>query len=90
MRYWFQVDSDSVAVPPPGGDGWEPLMEPIIEPVLAEASAVLARGDSLEDFRDRSLPTLFERMNDTELVQTLRRMGFSARLSGDAGLSDAE
>ena len=72
------------------GDGWEPLMEPIIEPVLAEASAALARGDSLEAFRDRSLPALFERMDDAELVQTLRRMGFSSRLSGDAGLSDDE
>ena len=72
------------------GNGWEPLMEPIIEPVLAEASAALGRGDSLEEFRDRSLPALFERMDDAELVQTLRRMGFSARLSGGAGLSDVE
>ena len=72
------------------GDGWEPLMEPIVEPVLAEASAALARGDSLEAFRDRSLPALFARMDDAELVQALRRMGFSARLSGDAGLSEDE
>ena len=71
------------------GDGWEPLMEPVIEPVLAEASAALARGDSLEELRD-GLPALFARMDDTVLVQTLRRMGFSARLSGDAGLSDDE
>lgn len=69
------------------GDGWEPLMEPIVEPALAEASAALARGDSLEDFRDRSLPALFERMDDAELVRILHRMAFSAALSGDAGLA---
>ncbi len=67
------------------GDGWEPLMEPVIEPVLAEARAALERGESLEAFRDR-LPQLFAAMDDSRLVETLRRMGFSARLSGDAGL----
>lgn len=69
------------------GDGWEPLMEPVIEPVLAEARAALERGDSLEAFRDR-LPQLFAAMDDSRLVETLRRMGFTARLSGDAGLED--
>ena len=68
-------------------DGWEPMMEPIIEPVLAEARAALERGDSLEAFRDR-LPALFAEMDDSRLVETLRRMGFSAVLSGDAGLVD--
>ncbi len=69
------------------GDGWEPLMEPVIEPILAAAGAALARGDSLEDFRLR-LPTLFAEMDDNRLVETLRRMGFSAALSGRAGLAE--
>ena len=68
-------------------DGWEPLMEPMIEPALAEASAALARGESLAGFRDR-LPALFADMGDARLVETLGRMGFSARLSGDAGLEE--
>ncbi len=68
-----------------GGEGWEPLMDPVIGPVLAEASAALARGDSLAAFRD-GLPALFERMDDAELVRALGRMGFSAQLSGGAGL----
>ena len=68
-------------------DGWEPMMEPVIEPVLAEARAALERGDSLEAFRDR-LPQLFAEMDDSRLVETLRRMGFSASLSGNAGLVD--
>lgn len=66
------------------GDGWEPMMDPVIEPILAEASAAVARGDGLEDFRAR-LPELFARMDDAELVETLRRMGFSAALSGMVG-----
>ena len=66
------------------GDGWEPLMDPVIEPILAEASAAVARGDGLEDFRAR-LPELFARMDDAELVETMRRMGFSAALSGMVG-----
>ena len=69
------------------GDGWEPMMEPVIEPILAEARAALERGDSLEAFRDR-LPALFSEMDDLRLVETLRRMGFSAALSGNAGLVD--
>ena len=66
------------------GDGWEPLMEPAIEPILAEAAAILERGGTLEEFRGR-LPELFASMEDAALIQTLRRMGFSATLSGDAG-----
>ena len=72
-----------------GGDGWERFMDPIVGPVLAAAQAAAARGDSLAQFRD-SIPALFARMDDAELVETLRRMGFTARLSGDAGLIDRE
>ncbi|MCY4431145.1 MAG: DUF935 family protein [Rhodospirillales bacterium] len=70
------------------GEGWEPLMDPVIEPLLAEASAALERGESLEAFRG-GLPAVFDAMDDAVLVQTLRRMGFSARLSGGAGLEGA-
>ena len=69
------------------GEGWEPMMEPIIEPILEAARGALERGESLEAFRDR-LPELLAEMDDSRLVETLRRMGFSARLSGDAGLSE--
>lgn len=71
------------------GNGWEPIMDPVIEPVLAAASAAVARGESLQDFRAR-LPELFSAMDDAELVRTLGRMGFSARLSGHAGLGGRE
>ncbi|MCY4395884.1 MAG: DUF935 domain-containing protein [Rhodospirillaceae bacterium] len=70
------------------GEGWEPMMEPVIEPILAAAGAALERGDSLEDFRAQ-LPGLFADMDDSRLVETLHRMGFTAALSGQAGLDDA-
>ena len=70
-----------------GGQGWEPLMEPIMEPIFAAADAALERGETLESLRDR-LPDLFAEMDPELLVETLGRMGFSAALSGDAGLSD--
>lgn len=68
-------------------DEWEPMMEPVIEPILAAAGGALARGDSLEAFRD-NLPELFAAMDDSRLVETLHRMGFTAALSGEAGLDD--
>ncbi len=67
------------------GGGWANLMEPAVGPVLAEAAAALDRGESIEDWRDR-LPDLFGRMDDATVVETLRRMTFSAHLSGGAGL----
>ena len=69
------------------GDGWEPMMEPIIEPILAEAGAALDRGESLEAFRER-LPEMVARLDDAVVVETLRRMGFAAALSGQAGLEE--
>lgn len=69
------------------GDGWEPLMEPVLEPVLASAAEALARGDTLEQWRG-ALPELLERMDDSLIVETLRRMGFSAATSGQIGLGE--
>ena len=68
-------------------DEWEPMMAPVIEPILAAAGEALERGDTLEDFRAR-LPGLLATMDDEPLVETLHRMGFSAALSGQAGLID--
>ena len=55
-------------------------MEPVVEPLLAEAGAALERGESLEAFRSR-LPELFVEMDASRLTETLRRMAFSAALS---------
>ena len=68
-------------------DEWEPMMAPVIEPILAAAADALERGETLADFRAR-LPDLFAGMDDALFVETLQRMGFSAALSGQAGLTE--
>ena len=68
-------------------DEWEPMLAPVIEPIMAAAGDALERGDTLEQFRAR-LPDLFAAMDDERIVETLHRMGFSAALSGQAGLID--
>ena len=68
-------------------DEWEPMLAPVIEPILAAAGEALERGDTLEQFR-AGLPDLFAAMDDERMVETLHRMGFSAALSGQAGLID--
>ena len=63
-------------------------MEPVIEPLLhQEAATARRRGCGLEDLRDR-LPGLFAAMDGAVLIQTLRRRGFSAALSGRAEFGD--
>ncbi|WP_420585797.1 DUF935 domain-containing protein [Ruegeria sp.] len=64
------------------GEGWAPLMEPVIGPVLAAS----AGSDDLDEVRAR-LARLMGDMDDATFIETLRRMGFSARLSGAAGLT---
>ena len=66
---------------------WEPMMAPIIEPILEAAGEALERGDTLEQFRAR-LPELLAAMDDGPIVATLHRMGFTAALSGQAGLTE--
>ena len=68
-------------------DEWEPMLAPVIEPIMAAAGEALERGDTLEQFNAR-LPELFAAMDDERIVETLHRMGFSAALSGQAGLID--
>ncbi|MCY3878040.1 MAG: DUF935 family protein [Rhodobacteraceae bacterium] len=63
--------------------GWEPVIEPVIEPVLSAAADEM----SLEEFRAR-LPEIFRRMDDRRLVGALHRLGFTAGLSGAAGLTE--
>ena len=71
------------------GEEWEALMEPALEPILRDAAAAAARGEDLDTWRAR-MPALFAEMDDARLVETLHRMSFSARLSGDAGLGEDE
>ncbi len=67
------------------GDGWAPMMEPLVQPILDAANAAMARGDSLEKFRAQ-IPEIIRRMDDTAVAEALHRTTFSAALSGQAGL----
>ncbi len=69
------------------GDRWEPIMEPLIEPILAAARTSLRPGESLQTFRAR-LPDLIAGLDDSKLIETLRRLGFTASLSSNAGLEE--
>ena len=65
-------------------DEWEPMMEPVIEPILVAAGGALARGDSLEAFRD-NLPELFAAMDDSRLVETLHAWDSRRRFRAKPG-----
>ena len=82
-------DSISTAVSRLVASEWEPQLAPVIEPLLDAAGEGLERGESLEQFRAR-LPELLAAMDDERLIETLGRMGFTAALSGQAGLTDGE
>lgn len=64
-------------------EDWEPLMDPVVEPILSAAREVRDGGGSLGDFRDR-LPALFSAMDDAAVVRLLHRLLFSAQVSTDA------
>ena len=64
-------------------DGWQPLMQPMIEPIPASAE----EATGLEDFRAR-LPEIAGAMDTDALTQALHRRTLTAALSGAAGLTD--
>ncbi len=65
-------------------EGWEPLMAPMIEPVLDAAR----EANGVEAFRAR-LAGLLPAMDSDPLTQSLHQQAFSAALSGAAGLEEA-
>ena len=65
---------------------WQPLLAPMVEPLLAEIGKALARGESLEAFAAR-LPGLIDQLDGKPLAERLARANFVARLAGEADLS---
>lgn len=59
-------------------EGWEPMMRPVVSPILEAARA--HRGD-LASFR-ALLPGLLDGMDDAQMAELLRRLAFSSDLSG--------
>jgi phage gp29-like protein len=64
---------------------WQPLLTPLVGPLLAELDKAVAAGESLQAFAAR-LPQLVARMDAGPLAEDLARAGFGARLAGEADL----
>ena len=66
------------------GDGWAPLMEPMVEPLKDAIDAAIARGESLEAFKAR-VPELMRRTDEAATAETLHNTTFSGVISGQGG-----
>jgi len=64
---------------------WRPVMEPMVQPLLAALDKAVAAGESLEAFRAR-LPELIEQMDARPQAERMARAAFLARLAGEADL----
>ena len=68
-------------------DGWAPLMEPLVQPVLDAARETGGGGAGFDDFRARlDDGSLIERMDAAPATRALHRTAFSAAASGELGL----
>lgn len=66
-------------------DQWQPLLGPLMEPLMAELDRAVAAGEDLATFTAR-LPALVARLDVQALASDLARAAFSARLAGEADL----
>ncbi len=83
-------EPDTVAVAADAVEAdWQPLMTPVVQPVLEAVNTAVAEGQTLPQFRDR-LAQAADRMDADPLAERLYRNAFSAQLSGQAGLEDDE
>jgi phage gp29-like protein len=64
---------------------WQPMLAPLVQPLLAELDNGIAAGETLAAFRDR-LPELLQRMDGRPLAERLARAAFVGRLAGEADL----
>ncbi|MEY2689718.1 MAG: hypothetical protein RL375_3917, partial [Pseudomonadota bacterium] len=64
-------------------DQWQPLLGPLIEPLLAEMDKALAAGESLQAFAAR-LPDLIPKLDAQPITAAIAQAAFAARLAGEA------
>lgn len=64
---------------------WELMLQPIVDPLLAEIDKAVAAGESLASLRDR-LPAMLALMDARPMAERLARAAFFARLCGAADL----
>jgi phage gp29-like protein len=65
---------------------WQSTLAPMVEPLLAEIDAAVARGETLEAFAAR-LPELVRAIDAGPMTEQLARGAFAARLAGEANLA---
>lgn len=66
-------------------DQWQPLLGPMVEPLLAELEKAVAAGETLAAFATR-LPDLVRYIDAQPLADILAQAVFSARLAGEADI----
>lgn len=64
---------------------WQPLLSPLVAPLITELDKAVAAGESLEAFAAR-LPDLVKLMDAQPLTENLARAAFAAHLAGQADL----
>lgn len=64
---------------------WQPLMEPLIEPVRAMLESAAREGLTAQELIDR-LPQVLAQMDADPLAQAITRTAFAARLGTSSGL----
>lgn len=64
---------------------WQPLLGPMVRPLLDELDRAVLAGETLQAFAAR-LPQLVAHMDATPLASSLARASFAARLAGEADL----
>jgi phage gp29-like protein len=66
-------------------DNWQPTLAPLVQPLLRELEAAIARNESASSFGVR-LPGLLALMNANALAERTALAGFNAHLAGAADL----
>jgi len=67
--------------------GWKPVMAPWLQTLQQAIDEAIARGDTAEQLLER-LPDLFAQLDPGALAAQLARLGYTARLAGQAGLGE--
>ena len=67
---------------------WQPVMEPMVEPIRKLLADAAARGQTAAELLAR-LPELLAQMDADPLTASLTRTAFAARLGADAGIENA-
>lgn len=67
---------------------WQPVMEPMVDPIRKLLADAAARGETAAELLDR-LPQLLAQMDTGPLAASLTRTAFAARLGANAGIENA-